>query len=284
MLLEKREIEVSGSNSILGFSTEGGGAWKIWDRYLTVDGKNAYHIGNICNTCSFFFERLDGANQSVGSEAIADTLNDGVTSLDEHVVSELSKIVPNEKYEVLLLRVNPKLVQLGGEGDYFSHEQVSLWGIDGFWGLPHSPKIQYYRLPDTKISTSERLFQFIVPMFPGSWLDESQIAEYEALIQKGSEPTAIAISVLDIKSPADWEEGVEITSHWCLTHYLLDGHHKTFAASERRAPITLISFLAVSRGISAPEEIDRLVSVLSEANHISLYTTLPVQYADRNNR
>lgn len=104
-------------------------------------------------------------------------------------------------------------------------------------------------------------------MFPGSWLESSQIAEYEALFQNGREPTALAISILDIKSPAAWEEGREITSHWCLTHYLLDGHHKTFAASKLQAPMTLISFLAVSRGISAPEDIERLVAVLSEANH-----------------
>lgn len=267
MLLENRAIEVSGSDSILGFATTGGGAWQIWDRYLTVDGKNAYHIGNICNTCSFFFERLEGANQSLGSDAIAQTLNDGVTSLDEQVVSELSKIVPNEKYEVLLLRVSPQLVQLGGDNDYFSHEQVALWGVDGFWGLPHSPKIQYYRLPNSKISTNELLCQFVVPMFPGSWLNSSQIAEYEALFQNGSEPTALAISILDIKSPASWEEGREIISHWCLTHYLLDGHHKTFAASKLQAPMTLVSFLAVSRGISAPEDIARLVAVLAEASH-----------------
>lgn len=175
--------------------------------------------------------------------------------------------MPNEKYEVLLLCVSPQLVQLGGENDYFSHEQVALWGIDGFWGLPHSPKIQYYRLPNRNISTSELLCQFVVPMFPDSWLDTSQIAEYEALFQNGREPTALAISILDIKSPASWEEGREITSHWCLTHYLLDGHHKTFAASKLQAPMTLISFLAVSRGISAPADIARLVAVLAEANH-----------------
>ena len=81
MLIDKQELEVSESASIIGFSTEGGGAWKIWDRYLTVGGKNAYHIGNICNTCAFFFERLEGANQSVNAQEVADALNDGVSEL-----------------------------------------------------------------------------------------------------------------------------------------------------------------------------------------------------------
>lgn len=267
MLLENKVIEVDVSDSILGFSTEAGGAWKIWDRYLTVDGKKAYHIGNICNTCSFFFERLEGANKSVGSEVIADSLNAGISTLDESVISELSKIVPSEKYEVLLLEVTPKIVQLGRDGDYFVNEQVSLWGIDGFWGLPHSPRIQYYRLPDTHISKNERLFQFVVPMFPSSWLDELQIKKYRSSISIGGKPTAVALSILDIKSPADSDNGNEVTSHWCLTHYLIDGHHKCFASSINNTPITLISFLAVERGTSSQEEIRRLVSVLLEANH-----------------
>lgn len=185
MLLETKEIEVADSNSVLGFATEGGGAWKIWDRYLTIDGKHAYHIGNICNTCSFFFERLDGANKGIGSGTVADLLNRGISALDDDVVAELSRIMPTGKYEVLLQQASPKLVQLSGEGDYFAQEQVDLWGINRFWGLPHSPKIRYYRLPDTQLSSSERVFQFVVPMFPDSWLKQAPIAGYASLLQKG---------------------------------------------------------------------------------------------------
>jgi hypothetical protein len=52
------------------------------------------------------------------------------------------------------------------------------------------------------------------------------------------------------------------TSHWCLAHYLIDGHHKVYAAAQENKPLTLISFLAVDQGVSSEEEIDELVSVL----------------------
>lgn len=38
MLIAQQSIEVSGSDSILGFATTGGGGWQIWDRYLTITG------------------------------------------------------------------------------------------------------------------------------------------------------------------------------------------------------------------------------------------------------
>jgi hypothetical protein len=49
------KLSVRQSKSPLGFSTEGGGAWKEWDRFITFEGKKAYHIGNVCGTCPFFF-------------------------------------------------------------------------------------------------------------------------------------------------------------------------------------------------------------------------------------
>lgn len=267
MLMEQQSIEVSGSDSILGFATTGGGAWQIWDRYLTVYGKKAYHIGNICNTCTFFFERLEGANKNISADAIAGALQVGIARLDADVVAALTKILPNEKYQMLLLRVLPQQVQLGGAGDYFSHEQIALWGMDGFWGLPHSPKIQYYRLPDLLMSATERLFQFVVPMFPASWLDSGHIQAYVKALSEGREPTAVALSILDIKAPAYCEDDSAVARHWCLTHYLLDGHHKMQAAAKQHAPITLLSFLAVGQGISSETEISRLVSILAEVAH-----------------
>lgn len=267
MLIDKQELEVSESASIIGFSTEGGGAWKIWDRYLTVGGKNAYHIGNICNTCAFFFERLEGANQSVNAQEVADALNDGVSELNPSLVNALAKIVPSQKYQVLLQKVQPKSIRLGGDGDYFAHEQVDLWGVNGFWGLPHSPKIEYYRTVDLAVSPNELFYEFLVPMFPNTWLGAARINEYSDLLSNGKMPTAVAISVLDVKSPSDFEDGQEVTSHWCLTHYIIDGHHKVHAAALVKKPVTLISFLAIDRCISSAEEIEKMLAVLSNANH-----------------
>ena len=64
-IISKSSLKIEKSDSIISFQTTGGGTWEVWDRYLTIDGEKAYHIGNVCGTCSFFFERLGGANKSV---------------------------------------------------------------------------------------------------------------------------------------------------------------------------------------------------------------------------
>ncbi|BBE51625.1 hypothetical protein OYT1_ch2100 [Ferriphaselus amnicola] len=264
MLFETSELEVSGSSSIIGFTTEGGGNWKVWDRYLTIDGKKAFHIGNVCETCSFFFERLEGANKSVNSEVVVDALNKGVRNLAPSIVQALALIVPDGKYKLLLQDVRPRLVKPGEESDYFADEQVALWGVNGFWGMPHFPKTEYYRLRTKSMKEGRGLFEFLVPMFPHNWLDQRRLAEYEAAYNNNEMPSAVSISILDIKSPADWDREQDITSHWCLAHYLIDGHHKAYAAAKSGKPFTLISFLAVSQGISSEEEITEVVRALND--------------------
>ena len=96
-------------------------------------------------------------------------------------------------------------------------------------------------------------------------LHRSPMAEYffKAKIGNGVKPTAIAISILDIKQPADWNDGIISSSHWCLAHYLLDGHHKIFAASKTGEPMTLLSFLALGEGVSSSEQNYELLEKLS---------------------
>ena len=51
-------------------------------------------------------------------------------------------------------------------------------------------------------------------------------------------------------------------AHWCLAHYLLDGHHKTFAASKAGRRLPLLSFLAIDKGIATPEQVERVEEIL----------------------
>jgi len=64
-ILEQKLLHSSNTESRLKFETEGGGSWPIWDRFISLDGKHAYNIGNICQTCAFLFRRMGGANRSV---------------------------------------------------------------------------------------------------------------------------------------------------------------------------------------------------------------------------
>ena len=40
-------IQIESSKSPITFETQGGGSQKVWDRFLCVEGKQAFHIGNI---------------------------------------------------------------------------------------------------------------------------------------------------------------------------------------------------------------------------------------------
>jgi hypothetical protein len=55
----------------------------------------------------------------------------------------------------------------------------------------------------------------------------------------------------------------KINAHWCLSHYLLDGHHKALAASELGLPISMLSFLAIEKGISTREQVAEAIHVLA---------------------
>jgi hypothetical protein len=254
-LIDKASMKIEDSDSVISFETTGGGSWEVWDRYLTIEGKKAYHIGNICGTCAFFFERMEGANRSISPREISEQLRHGIKNIDNSLLTTISTIIPNGDYNVCLLNINPSIVELGEEKDYFANEQVETWGIDGFWGLPFNPKVKYYRGTTKEFSKGKILYEFIVPMFPQGWLNEDTISKYKDIINNGAKPTAISISILDIKQHYDSE-----FEHWCLTHYLIDGHHKAYSANALNKPITLLSFFDINHGISNLEEINLLLN------------------------
>lgn len=253
-------IAVRESRSPLGFATKGGGSWAIWDRYITIDGQEAFHVGNVCGTCAFFFQRLGGdwTNASLSPRDLQDQLSAGVGDLTAEHAALLSELLPVGDYDLRLLSTAPRLVAPGDRDDYFCREQPELWGTDGVSQSPHDPGMKYYRGLDRSLGSGAHLYEFLVPMFPETRLDAQRVASFEAAIREGSRPTAMAISLLDIKGPAMWDESPAITSHWCLTHYIIDGHHKVFAAHRANRPIGLISMLAVQQGISSPDDHRRL--------------------------
>ena len=130
--MKTTRITVKDSVSVLAFASTGNEYCKKWDRFLTVEGKAAYHMGNTCDTCAFFFERLEGANQSISPTEISDRLRQGLQYLDESLLFKIKSILPDGDYVASLLEVLPVRVISGTKSDYFSHEQIELWGIDGF--------------------------------------------------------------------------------------------------------------------------------------------------------
>lgn len=257
-----QRLTVQNSDSPIQFSY-GGETWADWDRYLIIDGHRAIHIGNACGTCAFFFTRLAEANQSYGPGDLQRELTQGISEVTDSHVNALEGLLPNGTFLFSLRTVCPRLVMPGDKDDYFVNEQLALWNEPAYVDEPHDPGAKYYRAGVYSLGDGIGLFEFIVPMFPETDLDNNRVSEFESRISQDTLPTALAISVLDVKRPAIWEgEGEpELDCHWCLAHYLIDGHHKVFAANNLRKPVSVLSLLATEHGLSGPEEHSRLLEM-----------------------
>lgn len=198
---------------------------------------------------------MDGANDRVQIDDAADALRSGIGAISDPIVSRIGTGLPPDEYLVCLLEIAPRLVQLGGAEDYFSQEQIQLWGIDTFWALPHDPTVPYYRAGTRDMGDHACLFEFVVPMFPPLWLEKGVTDRYRGLLAAASWPMAVSLSVLDIKAPANWEGDPRVTEHWW--------HHKLDAASQTGKPLRMISFLTASKGVSTRDDVTRIPGLLS---------------------
>ncbi len=265
-LLQTTEVSVAKSSSPLVFETRGPDMNPRFDRYLVLRGEDAFHVGNVCDTCEFFFERLESPSDKVSPAGVAARLREGVRNLDGELVRDVMTALPAGQYRAMLTELTPESVQSGSPADYFSHEQVELWGIDPALGKPHDPRTDYYRAASLLLLGGGRqFFEFLVPLVPSARLDEETVAGYRDRLREGERPTALAISVLDVKQPADWEGDPAVTEHWCLAHYLLDGHHKALAAAREHQPLRLLSFLSHDEGVSGEDDVDAVLGALGRS-------------------
>jgi hypothetical protein len=263
-VLERKLMKAGSATSRLSFEADLGAA-QIGHRYMLLDGKRAYKLGINCQTCSTLFERLPGANQSLQIAQTAEALRNVVDSLEEEAVSIVAFGLPEGEYFGALAEASLLLVQPGDPNDYFSVEEKALWGEDTFWCLPHNPHVPYFRAGEKDLGDGRKLFNFVVPMYPTKWLTFRTVSDYRREHETRGSGTAVAIAILDVKGPADWvdEEPRDPLEHWCLTHYLLDGHHKLHAAHQAGIPLRLLTFVALSQGVSTREQADEVLGLLS---------------------
>jgi hypothetical protein len=231
------------------------GAW-AGRRLLTVDDVPAFELSFWCGTCQFLFERLQGATMTFSPDG-TDGLVSGADGLDDEVICRFATLLPQGQYQPLLLQIRPRLINPSRAGDYFAEEQVATWGLESFWGLPAYPRTPYYRTYETAIDADAHLYEFVVPMVPPSWNERDRVTVYAAQLADAATPTAVAVSILDVCTPAD-EQGPDYYTHWALTHFLLDGHHKMQAAAETGHPLRLLTLLAVDAGLAEAAQVAEL--------------------------
>ncbi|MFG1810429.1 hypothetical protein [Streptomyces sp. NPDC049040] len=213
-------------------------------RLLVVDGEPAFELSFWCGTCPFLFRRLETARQTLSLQSMQEQLTGTLADPDDGgVIEAFGALLPAGEYLPMLLRVEPRLVTPGRDGDYFSGEQVATWGLDQFWGLPENSHTPYYRTFETTVDASAHLYEFVVPMVPPTWNEGERVEEYIDSMGRGAVPTAVAVSTLDVCEPASGLPA-DHYRHWGLTHFLLDGHHKLEAAAAAGRPVQLLSLLA----------------------------------------
>ncbi len=260
MILDKIPLMViENSPSILGFMTtgSGNGVFPFWDRYLTIAGKKSYHMGVACSECSFSFERIDEDSVSINktiNSLSADTvreLDQGFTKLNPPLLEALKPLVPHGHYYVVLSQIVPTLVTPHQPGDYFAEEQVDLIGL-GTDDLPHYTRTKYYRL-NTKVipyGYKQGFFEFLIPLLALGRLDPERVSKYENSLTQGMMPTIVTLGFLDVgELPHNLKrEMPPVMSHTCLSHYIIAGRHKAYAAAMLQRPITMISFISLDQG------------------------------------
>lgn len=235
---------------------------------LTLDDDPAFELSFWCGTCQFLFQRMEGANQSLSLDEMRDRLTSGLDDVDPSVVDAFGGLLPEGQYVPMLISVAPRLVTPGKPGDYFGEEQLATWGVDSFWGLPEYPRTAYYRTFETPVAGRGcHLFEFVVPMLPPVWDDAETVRAHVERLLVSDTPTAVAISTLDVCQPATDTWSVDYYGHWCLTHFLLDGHHKMHAAADSGRPLRLLSLLSIDGSLASAEQIASAVDV--RAQHVN---------------
>ena len=257
-LIAQEPLKISGSTSQLSFTTTGGGWWKVWDRFISLDGEQLFHIGNVCGTCEFFFRRvIERFVPSLEIASIRTALENGIQSLDL-TAKTFAELLPDGNYIAALFVAEPHLVGTGKAEDYFSTDQRQAWRGDG-----SAPASGYYRGESRPIRNREKMFEFVIPLYDVAKLNPERVEHYRRIISHGGLPTAVSIGVLDVKESMSWPEqdGKEIEpdfrGHWCFANYLLDGHHKMAAASESEMPLTLLAFISIDHSWKLVDDLVR---------------------------
>jgi hypothetical protein len=262
----REQIRLGSTAPVVGLSKAGSlGPGVEWNRHLTIHSANVAWIGNGCDTCGFMFEQRAVPMPIAEMDALRETLATGLVELKQRVIDAIGTLIPEGEYVVALLKCLPIRIEPGQPGDYFFEDLTSA--KDRHW-LPgeeffdpyFTTNTPYYRLYGRSgIAVGEdpngyggTRYDFVMPL--AQTIDPTTVASYRARIDSGGSSTAVSLSVLDIK------EVVRGAPHWCMAHYLIDGHHKVAAAAQAQKPLTLLAFFALGEGVCSKEDVLHFLS------------------------
>jgi hypothetical protein len=263
------------------------------NRYLTVRGQRVYSMWVGCDSCSVLFEREP--TPGLTRADVADRLRHGSDSSDAGLLGAIASLLPSGDYAVANVSVRPVMTVPGDPNDYFNRDSIDLFADDAgsinttYWragstqlprdaGLEPKRRAGLHALKSASLAhewehpivnatgfpaTHKLFFHLLIPMEPPNELDPKRVAEYRRAADAGEQSTALGVSVLDIRAPANWHgDAAEYPEHWVLATWVLDGHHKIQAAAESGTAVRLLTFISRAESGATRSDIDALVSVL----------------------
>ncbi len=217
-------LEVAHGDSITSFQVRyesGRGTW----RYLDINGEDIYLIGYPCDTCAALFEIKGDAALPLAPDTLADLLRAGLPEVTTGITETISAILPKGDYLAGLMEIKPRLI---------SPSRSSR----------NRPLHYHWSQYHTVIDVGHTVQEVMLPLVSRRRLDERRIEWYRDQIRCGTQPTALALSLVD----ARWVSGRQL--EWRLVHFLLDGHHKVMAAGDLNQPLTILSFLSFTESFA----------------------------------
>ena len=240
-----------------------------WWRDLDLDGQPLYRIGNICDTCEAMFSKYKSEKLPLEPSRLAEILRSGLSDIPNEVVEIVTKVLPKGNYSVGLLNLQPALIKFS-EPNYYLWENSKPSSIPTEW-LTESEPIQpwWFAQPNKSRGFQKgKLYEAVLPLISEKSIKREDIDKYSTELNDGLKPTALALSVVDVRSVSGR------AFDWRLIHFLLDGHHKMMAASKTGKPITLLSFLNIDESFAPKEWIERAIQVRYKDNLQNLPNTV----------
>ena len=186
-IADKKEVRINNLKSGITFEKTGGGDWKVWDRFISVDKQKVYYIGNVCDTCKFFFTRQSESTVlSINQENLINSLNEGSFDFVKENLRNLGEVIPNGNYLVLKTTIKPESVNKDSQNDYFKSEQKETWReYDNEEAIKSNDQFRnYYReqLVDfgkVKQDHKEAFFNFFIPLNNFGEFNEERVDYYK---------------------------------------------------------------------------------------------------------
>ena len=231
-------VQVSTPKPIISIIFAGGDrkTRRIDNVYLSVNGRNVYDIGVACGTCPFLFNRKLDFKPALSADEITEILRDGLTDLNPKVISSFAGLLETDEYLVGLTSSTPKYIN----PNLSDEEKEGARYLTGYYGAVLT---EHYQGRKWEIDANGEVCEIILPLTSTKNLALACVEEYKQSIMSGKKPTVVAYSYVESRHPAVGNFK-EMPDFAFLVHFIIDGHHKLFAAAALGQPITILSFLS----------------------------------------